>query len=125
MAVSDDTEVGARPHACDVALARAFDFLGKRWNGVLLGSLAGGPASFSELSRAVSGISDSMLSDRLSELVAAGLVRRDVAGGPPVTVSYHLTPAGEALIPALNELSMWAAQNLSEPCAAEPPPDRR
>jgi DNA-binding HxlR family transcriptional regulator len=125
MAVSDDTEMRHEAHACDVALARAFDFLGKRWNGVLLGSLAGGPASFSELSRSVSGISDSMLSDRLSELSLAGLVQRDVAPGPPVTVSYHLTPAGEALIPALNELSVWAAANLPEPCGEERTARRR
>jgi DNA-binding HxlR family transcriptional regulator len=45
---------------CDAALARAFGFLGKRWNGVLLGTLIAGPAGFSELRRAVAGISDSV-----------------------------------------------------------------
>jgi DNA-binding HxlR family transcriptional regulator len=102
--------------ACDVALVRAFEFLGKRWNGVLLGTLTAGPASFSELSRAVTGISDSMLSDRLSELGRAGLVQRHVEPGPPVTVSYRLTGAGEALLPALTELTRWAQANLPEPC---------
>lgn len=38
---------------CDAALARAFDFLGKRWSGVLLGTLLTGPAGFSELKRAL------------------------------------------------------------------------
>lgn len=101
-------------HACDADLARAFDFLGKRWNGVLLGTLTGGPATFSELSRAVMGISDSMLSERLSELATAGLVHRAVQPGPPVAVSYRLTPAGQALLPALQELSAWAAAHLPE-----------
>ena len=56
----------------DAALVRAFDLLGRRWTGVLLGTLSGGPAGFRALSRAVDGISDSMLSDRLS----AALQRR-------------------------------------------------
>jgi DNA-binding HxlR family transcriptional regulator len=107
------------PHdaaTCDGALVRAFGFLGKRWNGVVLGSLVGGPAGFRELSRAVDGISDSVLSDRLSELAAAGLVRRTVDEGPPVSVSYALTPAGQALVPALEELARWAAQYLPASC---------
>lgn len=110
-------------HACDADLARAFDFLGKRWNGVLLGTLTGGPATFSELSRTVRGISDSMLSERLSELAVAGLVYRHVEPGPPVAVSYYLTPAGEALIPALEELAAWAAANLPE--SGTPRPARK
>lgn len=100
--------------ACNGALVRAFDFLGKRWSGVVLGSLVGGPAGFRELSRAVNGISDSVLSERLSELTAAGLVLRAVDDGPPVAVSYSLTPAGQALVPALHELADWAAQHLPE-----------
>src|SRR4051812_11211848 len=99
---------------CDAALARAFDFLGKRWNGVILGTLTSGPATFSELRRAVTGISDSVLSDRLTELGKAGLVQRSVREGPPVAVSYTLTRAGAALMPAMHELMIWAAENLPE-----------
>jgi len=100
------------PRVCDAALSRAFGFLGKRWNGVLLGTLLEGPLGFSELRRAVAGISDSVLSDRLAELGKAGLVRRSVDEGPPVTVDYRLTPAGQALLPALRELTTWAEVNL-------------
>jgi DNA-binding HxlR family transcriptional regulator len=107
------------PRVCDAALARAFAFLGKRWNGVLLGTLTTGPAGFAELRRALGGISDSVLSERLSELAGAGLVARTVTEGPPVSVSYALTPAGQALLPAMQELTAWAADNLPgpvEPC---------
>jgi DNA-binding HxlR family transcriptional regulator len=107
------------PQACDGALARAFGFLGKRWNGVIIGVLTGGPATFSGLRRAVGGISDSVLSDRLAELAAAGLVRRTVAAGPPVGVTYELTESGAALMPVLEQLSRWAADNLGEGCSAE------
>jgi DNA-binding HxlR family transcriptional regulator len=106
------SEVQHEPRACNAALARAFEFLGKRWNGVLLATLLNGPATFSELRRAVHGISDSMLSDRLGELCRAGLVSRTVDEGPPVAVDYALTPAGAGLLPALHELTTWAAENL-------------
>src|ERR1700712_321803 len=111
-----DTVGDARhePRACDGALARAFGFLGKRWNGVIIGVLTGGPATFSGLRRAVGGISDSVLSDRLSEVAVAGLARRTVADGPPVAVSYQLTEAGTALMPVLEQLSRWAGENLPE-----------
>jgi DNA-binding HxlR family transcriptional regulator len=103
--------------ACDrgaAALGRAFEFLGKRWNGVLLGTLRNGPAGFRELSRAVDGISDSVLSDRLSDLAAAGLITRTVDEGPPLAVSYALTDRGKALLPALQQITLWAEEHLVE-----------
>jgi DNA-binding HxlR family transcriptional regulator len=105
-------EVEHEPRVCDAALRRAFDFLGKRWNGVILGTLISGPATFSELRRAIAGISESVLSDRLTELNGAGLITRRVTEGPPLSVSYQLTEAGAALLPALNELTAWASANL-------------
>lgn len=98
----------------DAALARAFEFLGKRWNGVVLGSLRDGPAGFRELARAIGGISDSVLSDRLSDLAAAGLIARTVDEGPPLAVSYALTDRGRALVPALEQISLWAQEHLVE-----------
>ncbi|KXK58162.1 ArsR family transcriptional regulator [Micromonospora rosaria] len=103
---------GPTPRACASGLARAFAFLGKRWNGVILGTLAHGPAGFAELARALPGISESMLSDRLGELSRVGLVSRTVREGPPVGVSYQLTERGCALLPALDALATWADENL-------------
>lgn len=96
----------------DAALARAFTLLGKRWTGVVLGSLRPGPAGFRELARAIGGVSDSVLSDRLVELTESGLISRTVDPGPPVTVSYALTARGEALMPALHHLAQWAQEHL-------------
>jgi DNA-binding HxlR family transcriptional regulator len=80
---------------------------------VVLGTLRGGPVGFRALSRAVDGISDSMLSDRLAELCNVGLATRSVDEGPPVTVAYELTDAGRALLPALEQLSRWAEEYLT------------
>lgn len=107
-----DGELAHGPRVCDAALARAFEFLGKRWNGVILGTLLDGPAGFAELKRAVGGISDSVLSARLTDLAAARLVLRQVEEGPPVAVSYRLSESGQALLPALRALGSWASENL-------------
>jgi len=112
MPTGSGTKARREPSSCDAALARAFGFLGKRWNGMLLGTLVQGPAGFAELRRAVAGISDSVLSERLAELCAAGLVQRTVEEGPPVAVTYQVTAAGAALVPALDALSSWAEANL-------------
>jgi DNA-binding HxlR family transcriptional regulator len=98
--------------SADAALVRAFDLLGRRWTGVVLGTLSGGPAGFRALSRAVEGISDSVLSDRLSELCTVGLATRTVDSGPPISVAYELTDAGRALLPALEQITRWAEQHL-------------
>lgn len=90
-------------------MARAFEFLGKRWNGVILGTLRQGPTGFAELRRGVGSITDSVLSDRLGELVRAGLVQREVTDTRPPGVTYSLTAKGQALGPILDDLGNWAA----------------
>jgi DNA-binding HxlR family transcriptional regulator len=99
--------------ACgDESLIEVFSLLGKRWSGRVLGVLMDGPMRFAELRRAVSGISESMLSQRLGELIDAGLVAREIIEGPPLGAAYRLTESGMALRPALQELSRWAGVHL-------------
>jgi DNA-binding HxlR family transcriptional regulator len=100
------------PTSCQ-ALLPVFALLGKRWTGLIIGTLLQGPARFAQICRLVPGVSERMLSGRLNELVGAGLVERRVLNGPPVGVEYRLTPSGEALRPALNELGRWAAEHLA------------
>ncbi len=106
-------ESGPEVHQCDAAVTLAFSVLGKRWNGMILSSLGSGPSTFVALRRAVAGISDTVLSDRLAELADAGLVARTVEAGPPVAVSYALTPGGEGLLPILDQLGTWASATLA------------
>jgi DNA-binding HxlR family transcriptional regulator len=106
-------EQEAEVRICDAAITLAFSVLGKRWNGMILGVLGSGSASFVSLRKAVTGISDTVLADRLLELVETGLVRREVADGPPVAVSYELTTAGAELVPTIEQLGAWAQRNLA------------
>jgi DNA-binding HxlR family transcriptional regulator len=98
---------------CDAAVSLAFSILGKRWNGMIIDALGGGPMSFTVLRRSVGGISDAVLSDRLAELAEAAVLARRVEPGPPVAVTYALTASGEQLLPVLQQLGRWASENLA------------
>jgi len=63
----------------------------------------------------VGAITDSVLSDRLTELAAGGLIGRTVTATKPPGVTYALTDAGAALFPILQELAAWADEFLSSP----------
>jgi DNA-binding HxlR family transcriptional regulator len=88
----------------------AVELLGKRWTGAIVCALLGGPMRFSELTHAVPQISDRLLSTRLKELEACGIVARDVQDAPPVRVEYELTPKGRALEPAISAIGSWARE---------------
>jgi DNA-binding HxlR family transcriptional regulator len=100
------------PSDFDDALTRVFGLLGKRWTGVIIGALCDGPARFAEITRAVPGITEGMLSARLQELQEEGIVQRDVLEGPPLATVYRLSERGRSLEPALLELARWAERNL-------------
>jgi DNA-binding HxlR family transcriptional regulator len=89
-------------------LARELEVLAKRWTLPLLFLLLQRPARFSELERAVPGLTNRVMADRLRELQDAGLVNRQVDPGPPITSLYTLTADGEALRPILEPLRPWA-----------------
>jgi DNA-binding HxlR family transcriptional regulator len=101
------TEGGDEPKLCS-RYHHAVELIGRRWSGAIISVMLGGPQCFNELVAAVPGLSDRLLSERLRELESEGLVRRTVRSGPPVRVSYELTPAGENLKPVIEGLGKWA-----------------
>lgn len=117
----DAEGAGSRAEAPPTVCPRfhaAVELIGRRWAGAILVSLLGGPLFYRELGAAVPGMSDRLLSQRLRELEAEGLVERCVHEGPPARVSYALTDAGRDLEPAIRELHAWAQRRE----AAEPRP---
>lgn len=80
-----------------------------RWKLVILFELFGGKRRrFSELERAIPGISQKMLIQQLRQLEQDGVVTRIVHHEVPPRVEYHLTEWGQALCPALDALLVWA-----------------
>jgi DNA-binding HxlR family transcriptional regulator len=95
---------------CCSLFHRAVELVGKRWTGAILSVLLDGPLRFSEIRALVPDISDRLLSERLKELEAEGMVDRHVLDDHPVGVEYRLTAKGEALEPAVAALKRWAGE---------------
>jgi len=80
-----------------------------RWKLVILFQLFGGQVRrFSDLERAIPGVSQKMLIQQLRQLETDGVVARIVHPQAPPKVEYHLTDWGQSLCPALDALLIWA-----------------
>lgn len=88
----------------------AIQLLGKRWTGLILDTLLQGPRRFCEMTAAVEGLSDRVLSDRLRELETEGIIERVVYPQIPVRVEYRLTAKGQDLRPVVQAIHVWAEQ---------------
>jgi len=95
-------------HTCCPRYEHAIQILGKRWTGLLLNALMGGPRRFCELTAVVERLSDRVLSDRLRELEMEGIISRVVYPQIPVRVEYQLTEKGHALKPVIDAIHTWA-----------------
>jgi DNA-binding HxlR family transcriptional regulator len=102
----------ARDPCCSL-YHRAIELVGKRWSGAILLVLLGGPLNFSGIRELVPDLSDRLLSERLKELEAEGIVERRVLDTSPPRVEYAVTPKGRALEPAIRALKSWAHRYLA------------
>jgi DNA-binding HxlR family transcriptional regulator len=111
MEVAGETGEAAQPgpkSSCCPLYHEAVELVGRRWTGAILRVLMDGPMRFSEIAQAVPELSDRLLSERMKELEARGIVDRTVYPGPPVRVEYSLSQMGAELGPALTEIQDWA-----------------
>jgi DNA-binding HxlR family transcriptional regulator len=91
-------------------VARALDVVGERWTLLVVRELLFGPKRFSDLVRGLPGMSQNVLSQRLRELAASGLVERRRMGPPVSGQVYELTARGAALRPVVVELARWGSR---------------
>jgi DNA-binding HxlR family transcriptional regulator len=96
---------------------QAIQLLGKRWTGLILDALMEGPQRFCEMTAAVEGLSDRVLSDRLRELESEGVIERIVYPQIPVRVEYRLTEKGRDLKPVVQAIHHWAEKWIPLPQA--------
>ncbi len=90
---------------CPVAMAA--EILGSRWTLILLRELVAGSTRFNELRRGVPRMSPALLSKRLKDLEAAGIVTRSQVAGGPDLFEYRLTDAGRDLKPVIEAVGVW------------------
>src|ERR1700759_286231 len=97
------------------SVAKALDAIGDRWSLLIIRELLlQGPCRYTALRNGLPGIATNLLSDRLRELEAAGLVRREEAAPPVATTLFHLTEAGAQLEPALDALGAWGIRYMTQ-----------
>jgi DNA-binding HxlR family transcriptional regulator len=94
------------------------DRFGDKWSVLTISHLSGGTMRFSELRRALDGISQRMLARTLRGLERDGIVCRDVQPTVPPRVEYSLTSLGSSLYSSILELHEWASTHQSEVRAA-------
>ena len=99
---------------------QAADLIARRWVPLVIHAMQGEPRRYSDLKHAVPDISDALLSQRLKELEAAGIVERTVEPSTPVRIRYELTPRGQELAAVLGELKIWA-ERWAAPAGAHAP----
>jgi DNA-binding HxlR family transcriptional regulator len=108
VATADPPEGDCGPSCCP-RYHEAVELVGKRWTGAILAvMLQGGSMRFSEIAQAVPALSDRLLSERMKELEARGIVERRVQPESPARVEYALTDMGRELAPTLKQLKSWS-----------------
>lgn len=103
-------EVDSRTYDDPCGVARALDVVGQRWSVLVIRELLLGPKRFRDLLQGLHGMSPNVLSGRLKDLEAAGVLRRVLQGPPVGAVVYQLTEQGAALEPVLVQLGRWGRQ---------------
>jgi DNA-binding HxlR family transcriptional regulator len=90
-------------------IANIWEVLGRRWTLLILKNFCTKEViRFNELKRSLSGISSTVLSDRLLDLEREGLLSKKIYPEIPPKVEYRMTPQARELEPIINELRKWA-----------------
>jgi DNA-binding HxlR family transcriptional regulator len=93
-------------------LTAALAAIGGKWKLIILYWLAESPKHFAALQRAMSGISQKVLTQQLRELVGDGIVQRRPKGAIPAPVEYSLTEYGQSVLPLVEEVRLWGRDHL-------------
>lgn len=87
---------------------KAFQLLGKKWNGLIIRSLMDGPKRFSDIKALIPELSDRMLTERFKELESEEIVVRKVFPDIPVRIEYSLSDKGCDLKASMDNIQQWA-----------------
>jgi DNA-binding HxlR family transcriptional regulator len=111
-----------RAYAQACSMAGALDRIGERWSLLIVRQLLLGPQRFSDLVRGVGGAPTDVLTKRLRDMEADGIVRRRELGPPASIVVYELTEVGRELDAPLLELGRWGMNffRIEDVAAIEP-----
>ncbi|HUF53074.1 MAG TPA: helix-turn-helix domain-containing protein [Dehalococcoidia bacterium] len=95
-------------------VARTLDLVGDRWTLLIIRDLALGARRFSDFLANSPGLPPKVLSQRLKYLIEQAIVARTLEDGFPPRPRYELTERGETLLPVMQAIGRWGAENLYE-----------
>ncbi len=102
------------------SVAKALDVVGDRWTFLIIRELLiRGACRYTDLKDGLPGIATNLLSDRIRELEAAGLIWREDAPPPVATTLFRLTDAGAELEPVLYAIGRWGIRYMMDPAEGE------
>jgi DNA-binding HxlR family transcriptional regulator len=107
--------VSRRTYGQYCGLAHAMELVGERWALLVIRDLLPGPKRFTDLRKGLPRIPTNILSARLKELEASGVVQRRLLPRPQSSVVYELTDYGRELDDVLLRLSIWGVRSLGPP----------
>ncbi|GAB3742159.1 winged helix-turn-helix transcriptional regulator [Microlunatus parietis] len=110
--------VGKRRYDDRCAVAHGLDLVGERWALLVVRDLLLGPKRFTDLRTGMPGASPDVLTQRLRELQAAGIVQRRKLAPPAGSWVYELTAWGSELEPIVTALGRWSSRSRSMPSGA-------
>jgi DNA-binding HxlR family transcriptional regulator len=85
----------------------AAELIGKRWTGLIIRVLMGGPKRFKDIKEQIPDMSDKMLTDRMKELESSGVLKRTVYPEMPVRIEYELTEKGRDMEKVVESIQSW------------------
>lgn len=86
---------------------KAVELIGKKWTGAIISALSESECRFCDMRDMIPSMSDRLLTERLKELEANGIIERQVTTDRPLQVKYTLTKKGQDLVPILESIRNW------------------
>lgn len=88
----------------------AIEILGKKWTGLIIRVLLGGPRRFKDIKEQIPDMSDRILTERIKELESESILVRRVYPETPVRIEYELTEKGKKLENVIEAIQNWGEE---------------
>lgn len=106
--------VASKAEASNCPIRSVLSNVTGKWRMIIILALEDEPKRFGDLKRCIGDVTQSVLTENLRGLQRDGYLTRTVDPGPPVAVTYALTPLGYNLLGALKPLVFWSHEQMDE-----------
>lgn len=106
--------VASKAEASNCSIRSVLSNVTGKWRMIIILALEDEPKRFGDLKRCIGDVTQSVLTENLRGLQRDGYLTRSVDPGPPVAVSYELTPLGRSLLDLLKPLVFWSHEQMDQ-----------